>query len=68
MSEGGAAIAALTGRIKGETKKYRLIKALKFDISIRIPQSQMKRASSHGHALQQNETMESKKTTSSAKL
>jgi hypothetical protein len=34
MSEGGAAIAALTERIKGETKKYWLIKALKFDISI----------------------------------
>jgi hypothetical protein len=34
MSEGGAAIAALTERIKGETKKYWLIKALQFDISI----------------------------------
>lgn len=37
MSEGGAAIAALTERIKGETKKYRLMKALKFDISINTP-------------------------------
>jgi hypothetical protein len=34
MSEGGAAVAALTERIKGETKKYRPIKASKFDISM----------------------------------
>jgi hypothetical protein len=34
MSEGGAAIAALTERIKGETKTYRLIKALQFDIGM----------------------------------
>jgi hypothetical protein len=35
MSEGGVAIAALTERIKEQTKKYRLINALKLDISIR---------------------------------
>jgi hypothetical protein len=31
----GVAIATLTERIKGETKKYRLIKALNFDISMK---------------------------------
>jgi hypothetical protein len=45
MSEGGAAIAALTERIKGEIKKYRLIKALKFDISIKSS----KWSCRHGH-------------------
>jgi hypothetical protein len=34
MSEGDAAIAALTERIKRETIKFQLIKALKFDISM----------------------------------
>jgi hypothetical protein len=48
MSEGGAAIAALTERIKGETKKNRLIKALQFDISITRADKIIPKFMSHG--------------------